>query len=361
VGGAYPGFGSAHGFSFTAPVGPGPHTICAYAINSGAGNANTQLGCRTLMSDPLGTVDSVAREPGGSVRVAGWAFDPDTSGSIDVGVFVNGTPWAAARADVDRPDLAGAGFSTTHHGYSIALQGLTTSPVEVCVLAINVGPGTFRNLGCRTIDARRVPFGSLDNVSVVDNGVRVRGWAIDPDTASSIPVHVYVDGRFDRATTANASRPDVGAAFDGWGDAHGYDVVLPDQWISDHDVCVYAINVGLGGENPLLGCRRVRPAGEPFGSVDALTRVAGGYRVAGWAIDPNMVYPAEVAIYVDGVRTTVVADRDRPDVGNAYPFYGGWHGFDTVVPASVGNHQVCVWALNVGQGMSHRILTCRVV
>jgi GH25 family lysozyme M1 (1,4-beta-N-acetylmuramidase) len=359
VGGAYPGFGSAHGFSFTAPVGPGPHTICAYAINAGAGNANTQLGCRTVASDPMGHVDQVAREPGGHVRVDGWAFDPDTAGSIDVGVFVNGMPWAAARADLSRPDLAAAGFTTTHHGYSVALHGLTTAPVEVCVLAFNVGPGTFRNLGCRTIDARREPFGSLDSVTVANNGVRVRGWSLDPDTASSIPVHVYVDGRLARSATANTSRADVGAAFPGWGDGHGFDLVVPDLWIADHDVCVYAINVGLGGHNPLLGCRRVRPAGEPFGSVDALTRVAGGYRVAGWAIDPNMVYPASVSIYVDGVPTTLVADRDRPDVGRAYPFYGGWHGFDTVVPASGGAHHVCVWALNVGQGMSHRVLTCR--
>jgi hypothetical protein len=359
VGGAFPGFGSAHGFSLSAPVGPGTHTVCAYAINTGPGTANTQLGCQTLASDPLGSFDSIQREPGGTFRVSGWAFDPDTTGSIDVGVFVNGMPWAAGRANLERPDLAAAGFSSTRHGFSVPLHGLTTSPVEVCVLALNVGPGSFRNLGCRTVDARRTPIGSLDAVTVADNGVRVRGWAIDPDTAGSIPVHVYVDGRFDRSVDASTSRPDVGAAFAGWGAGHGFDVVVPDLWVADHQVCVYAINVGLGGEHPLLGCRGVRPAGEPFGSVDSLTRTSTGYRVAGWVIDPNMVYPAEVAVFVDGVRTTATADADRPDVGRAFPFYGSWHGFDLRVSAPAGAHQVCVWGINVGQGMSHRLLTCR--
>ena len=93
-----------------------------------------------------------------------------------------------------------------------------------------------------------------------------------------------------------------------------------------------------------------------MGSVDAVARVSGGVRVAGWVIDPNMVYPAQIAVFVDGAPTaTITADRTRADVAAAFPFYGGWHGFDQVVAASPGSHQVCLWGINVGQGMSHRL------
>jgi hypothetical protein len=278
-----------------------------------------------------------------------------------VGIFVNGQPWAAGRANRSRPDLESAGLTSTDHGYSVPLQGLTTAPVDICVFAINVGPGTHRILGCRTIDARRTPFGSFDGLDVANNGIRVRGWAIDPDVATPIQLHLYLDGRFDRVVTASSSRPDVGAAFPGWGDEHGFDVHVPDLWVGEHEVCLFAINTGPGGDNPLLGCKRVRPRGEPFGSVDNLSRASSGIRVSGWVIDPDMVYPAEVRVYVDGSPTTLLADRDRPDVGRAFPFYGWWHGFDAVVPAAPGQHQVCVWGLNVAQGMSHRLLTCRTV
>ncbi len=358
VGAAFPGFGNEHGFSFSATVGPGTHAVCAYAINAGSGDANILLGCQTLSSDPIGSLDSVTQEPGGNVRVDGWALDPDTSGPIQVGVFVNTTPWASAAADGARPDLATAfDISNTDHGFSIDLGGLTT-PVNVCVYAINVGPGSHRILGCRSIDAGRTPRGSFDSAQVGNNSVQLSGWALDPDRTGSIAVHVYVDGQFAGARTAASSRPDVGTAYQGWGDAHGFKVDLPDLWVADHDVCVYAINVDVGNVNPLLGCRHVRPTGEPFGAVDTITRSGAGIRVAGWVIDPNMVYPAQVQVYVDGAPTTITADGVRADVAVAYPFYGGWHGFEEVIPAAVGPHQVCVWGINVGQGMSHRLLGC---
>ncbi len=358
VGAAFPGFGGAHGFNFNAPAGPGAHTVCAFGMNTGAGNANSLLGCHTIGGDPSGNLDVVARNVGGAVHVAGWALDPDVTTPIDVGIWVNGIPWMVARADDGRPDLAALGVSTTNHGFSVDVPGLTTV-ANVCVVALNVGSGASRGIGCRTVDARPTPFGAVDLAEVGNNGIRVKGWAIDPNTAAPIPVHVYVDGQPKLAVQASDSRPDVGAAFPGWGNAHGYEAFIADPWIYEHEICVYGINTGPGGENPLLGCKRVRPKGEPFGSSDVLSAAPGGVRVVGWAIDPDMVYPAEVAVYIDGVPTRITADRRRDDVGAAYPFFGWWHGYDRVVPAAKGRHQVCVWALNVAQGMSHRPLACR--
>jgi hypothetical protein len=170
---------------------------------------------------------------------------------------------------------------------------------------------------------------------------------------------VYVDGRFDRAVTASNSRPDVGAVFPAWGSGHGFDVSIPDLWVANHQVCVYAMNVSVGSVNPLLGCLQVRPQGEPFGVVDRVARTSGGIEVAGWVIDPDTTQPVDVRVYVDGAATALLADQNRVDVANAFPSYGPLHGFLAVVPAPPGRHQVCVWGLNVAQGMSHRLLTCR--
>ena len=47
VGAANPGAGPDHGFDFSVTVAPGPHTVCVYAVNAGAG-INTRLGCQYL-------------------------------------------------------------------------------------------------------------------------------------------------------------------------------------------------------------------------------------------------------------------------------------------------------------------------
>lgn len=356
---AYPGFGSNHGFSTTTPVGGGPLNVCVYAMNVGAGNANSLLGCKYLSSNPVGSFDSVKQEPGGIVRARGWAIDPDSAASIDVGVFVNGQPWAAQKAAHDRPDLQAAfGLAGDDYGFEIPLTGLRGTN-SVCVFAINVGPGDHSLLGCHTMTVAEVPFGSFDAAEVGEGGLRVKGWSIDPEYAAPVDVHVYVDGRFQGSFPADQPRPDVGAAFPGFGDAHGFDVLVPNLTNARHTVCIYAINAGAGWGNPMLGCRSVNPQGHPFGSFDAATPTVGGIQARGWAIDPNTSSPIDVHIYVDGSPTVLTADVTRPDVQAGFPGFGADHGFDVVIPASPGGHQVCAFAINVGTGLGHSVLGCR--
>ncbi|MSW63694.1 MAG: hypothetical protein F2825_02255 [Actinobacteria bacterium] len=40
-----PEAGTAHGFAPTLSVGPGRHSVCSYAVNTGIGSANPFLGC----------------------------------------------------------------------------------------------------------------------------------------------------------------------------------------------------------------------------------------------------------------------------------------------------------------------------
>ena len=125
------------------------------------------------------------------------------------------------------------------------------------------------------------------------------GWAIDPDTSAPIAVHAYVDAK-GTALTADGSRPDVAAAFPGYGPAHGYSATLPAS-PGAHQVCVYGINSGPGG-NTLLGCRTVVvPGGSPVGSLDVARLVPGvGVTVGGWALDPDTASSIAVHVYVDG-------------------------------------------------------------
>ena len=154
VGRAYPGYGSDHGFAVTAPAAPGPHTVCAVAVNAGAGTVNKVLGCRTLVvprSQPLGSLDAVSWS-GSALHVAGWAIDPDVTASISVAVTVDRAAPVTVLADGSRTDVARA-----YPGYG-ALHGyLWTAPLargthSVCVTALNTGAGTTNtSLGCRTV------------------------------------------------------------------------------------------------------------------------------------------------------------------------------------------------------------------
>jgi hypothetical protein len=227
-----------------------------------------------------------------------------------------------------------------------------------------VGAGSNSLLGCTTaVVPGGPPFGTLDIVTGVSGGVTAAGWAIDPDTAASIEVHVYVQSYVDTvgvATTASNTRSDVAAAFPGYGSAHGYGVTVP-ATAGLKRVCAYGINVGVGTTST-LGCKLVIvPDTSPFGSLDRAVGVGGGVSVGGWAIDPDTSSPIQVHVYVDGVgRPALNANQSRPDVGGAYPGYGNNHGFSSVVSASSGSHTVCLYAINVAAG-GNTGLGCRAV
>ncbi len=106
------------------------------------------------------------------------------------------------------------------HGFSALVGQFYGGVHRVCVYAINAGGGVNPALGCAnvTLPAGN-PKGSLNIVQASPGAVRVVGWALDPDTSTPIATHVYVDGRWSGAVTANLGRPDVAAAFPGYGAA----------------------------------------------------------------------------------------------------------------------------------------------
>lgn len=124
----------------------------------------------------------------------------------------------------------------------------------MCAYGIGIAGGGNALLSCRTFEVSGSPLGALDLVRRAPGGIQAAGWALDPETAQPIPVHVYVGGA-GHVLGADLSRGDIAAAFTGYGDRHGFDAVLP-AGSEPVQVCAYAIGVGVGG-NSLLGCRVV--------------------------------------------------------------------------------------------------------
>lgn len=312
-----------------------------------------------MTGNPLGVVDSITSTPG-KVTVTGWTFDPDSTDPIPVHAYLNGvgTPFVA---NLPRPDVA-AVFpgSGPNHGFSVTVPVTTLGPQTACMYGINVGPGTNTLIGCPTVTAESgAPFGYTDTVATGLNKVTVSGWTIDPDTQQPANVQVSVDG-VPTSFTADGSRPDVAAAFTGYGAGHGFTAAIP-LTAGTHTICIVAVNVAGPGGNAPFGCNTVTSGGTPFGYFDNAAVANGKLTVNGWAIDPDTASSIPVHVYVDGVVTGFGATRSRPDVAAVFPDYGPTHGFAETLPVTPGSHTVCVYAINVAGTGGNPPLGCRTV
>lgn len=110
-----------------------------------------------------------------------------------------------------------------------------------------------------------------------------------------------------------------------------------------------------------VGSTGAPPPVNPIGPLELVTwPQKGSVRVAGWTADWDAPRTAlQVHTYVDGkgVNSTT-ANRTRSDVGAAWPELGSNHGFDVSFPVAPGQRNVCVYAINVGNGVNTK-LGCR--
>jgi cell wall-associated NlpC family hydrolase len=109
--------------------------------------------------NPVGAYDSVAALGSGRVRVRGWSWDASNSGvQLGTHIYVGGQAGQAgalgydvgaanaSRFDVDRVYHSGA-----YHGIDKTFTTSKRGSQQVCVYAINWGPGTNVLLGCKTV------------------------------------------------------------------------------------------------------------------------------------------------------------------------------------------------------------------
>jgi hypothetical protein len=338
-----------------------------------SGVAVLDLGCRSEVArhSPVGSLDSVTPVPGGA-RLRGWALDFDVYSATSTHVYVDGRLAAVLSADRSRPDVAAAfppppgGFVPSYgpdHGFEETLQ-LPGGRHTVCVYGIDVARNYLSPnalLGCRdVVVASADPVGHLDAAAPAPGGFTLRGWAADPDAPTMpLQVHTYRDGVPASVSTASAHRPDL-ATLDGgrYGTAHGWTTTVPTG--PRARLCSYAINIGPGVNNTVLGCRDLTRPLTPTGALDDTSRTSQtAVTVRGWTLDPDTAAPIDVHVYVDGRPAAVrTADSTRGDVAAAYPGWGPAHGYSVTVPAAPGQ-RVCVYAINTSQGSSNTTLGCR--
>jgi hypothetical protein len=341
----------------------------ALAAGYSAGNSCSAYGNRnfwnyftdwfgpTTQRPPVGAFDALTTSPG-MISVGGWAVDPDTTASINVHVYVDGRPTKGLAATLTRPDVGRIYRRGDNHGFSGAVRAANGTH-QVCIYAIDSAGRSNPRLGCGPVKVtNRAPIGAIDAATSTQGRIAVRGWALDPDTATPISVHVYVDGKVTQALTADTSRPDVGRIY-GKGVNHGFSGTAIAS-AGTHQVCVYAIDA-TGGTNPRVGCKDVAVTNQaPTGAVDILKSGMESFTVRGWVLDPDTAGPISVETHVDGkVAQTLTADSSRPDVGRIYG-KGDDHGFQTTLDAPSGQHQVCIYAIDSWVG-SDRLVACPTV
>jgi hypothetical protein len=265
----HPEGGATSGFSAT--VGPltGTHSVCLFAVDTVAPGNNWLSRCPTFSYQaPIGRVDAADEDPSGSggLSVSGWVYDPSLPAtSMEAHVYLDGRG-VAVLGNQSRPDIAaafpGAGSA---HGFSTIVP-TTEGAHSLCVFGYNIGiAGTNPVLSCRDITMQyRAPIGNVELIGSAGAGqVVVTGWAFDP-SAQTVPMtmHVWVDGRPHQAVTADVARPDLPRFYPGAGPNHGFSATMPLD-PGSHQVCVFGINNGVPGPNPLMACKIVTVTASP--------------------------------------------------------------------------------------------------
>ncbi|QXT61994.1 CHAP domain-containing protein [Tessaracoccus palaemonis] len=210
------------------------------------------------------------------------------------------------------------------------------------------------------------PFGALDSAKGGAGEITVKGWAIDRSVPTTpIRVHAYVGapagsgGEGHDLGTASVERNDVGQAYSGTGNNHGYSTTFTTNLRGTQTVYLYAINQPTG-HNPLIGQATVTISSpDPIGNLDDLDSPGGKVHVRGWAADASSGSSSiAIHVYVGAPAGSAGTDSSsgttgisRPDVAKLYPWAGTKAGYDfTFKTTKRGAQPVYVYAINVGQG-----------
>jgi hypothetical protein len=129
----------------------------------------------------------------------------------------------------------------------------------VCVTSLDPASGFRPELGCGRVDAPGVPVGKLDGLEDSMASIRVRGWAIDPQTAAPVRVEIRRNGVLVATVGADQHRDDLGDVEPRYGPAHGYGVDITPE-TGRNEVCVRILGVGGGGDAD-VGCAQIDHAG----------------------------------------------------------------------------------------------------
>jgi hypothetical protein len=275
--------------------------------------------------DPTGTAPvgnlELAIADGASIRLVGWALDPDVADPIEVMVSVQSVA-VAHRADLARPDVAAVYPNHgPYHGFDVRTPPLPPGPNQVCVWAVNVANGERdRGLGCLdVVTGSDDTVGNLEQVAQTAPGVMtVSGWGYDPEATGPLDVAVTVDG-VRSILRSNVERSDVAALYRKSG-THGFSFQLPAA-VGAHRVCVVVRGVGRGSGAD-LGCRDL--------NVNDVPVVGPGAGVSSsQSVGPFFGHPLTGIDRDGGVSTTLrdgstlwlFGDSSEPKLGGGHRYF----------------------------------------
>jgi cell wall-associated NlpC family hydrolase len=244
-----------------------------------------------------------------------------------------------------------------HHSM---VAGLVAACVAALGLATSAGPAAANPPGPND------PIGTVWSVKSVTGGVRLSGWAADPNAlTTNVTVLGLVDGRGTPASiVTSVANPTIAAKYR-TGPTPGFALVVPVP-TGAHTVCVIVRNIGAGVTR-VLKCVPT-PVGtaltssqlathNPYGAIAHAWANAHSIHLLGWATDPDYISGrSTVVLYVDGSSAATVLTTSYPQ---PRPDGAGYlSAFDILVPVPVGAHMGCIWLVNVGLG-ANAPLGCR--
>lgn len=243
-------------------------TYTTSALNQSTGYIEPGDYCKILAFYSNGAVKVSYPTASRGMRVA---YAP-MSGFMVSTSFSGNTRTLGARLTAYRRSIGNATIGTVFATDQVIVIGTANGRTQVaypCQGGYKLGwvSGTYSS------NAGSNPQGYVDSVTSASSGkITVRGWAFDRDSlGSNLQIHVYVGGPAGSgapayAITANAYRPDVNNVYKGVGNYHGYNSTISVSRTGTQTVYIYAINVGGGNTNPLLGTKTVNIIGAPSSS-----------------------------------------------------------------------------------------------
>jgi GH25 family lysozyme M1 (1,4-beta-N-acetylmuramidase) len=314
-------------------------------------------GTATISVDPFGTT-TVTRTPAG-LSVDGWAIDPDTAAPVSVKVAGMGTTTTVAASVPNSYVGSTWPWYGAAHGFHVVLPAVAGHQT-ITVTATNVGAGADKVLATTPIDVGVSPTGAVTLTQTAD-GLRAQGWALDPDSALPVTVHVTVDGTTTATGSAGFPSTEAAAAWPGYGAGHGLDLTAPIP-TGSHTLCLTADNLGLGTGSTALACTDLTKYDHPTGALAPYETVPGGVRVTGWALDDASTGATTIGATVDGTPVLDgVADLVSTQVPVQYAAFGTQHGLDLTVPVPAGTHDVCITAQPLDPARAPGQLGCATV
>jgi peptidoglycan hydrolase-like protein with peptidoglycan-binding domain len=259
---AYAPVGKAHGFSTALTLPVGKHQVCVRVRNAtGTPGNDLSIPCRsvTVGHDGAGVLSVLRTVPGGTVRVTGDAYDPDTLQASPVFITSDGVGVKTVTANLTSSTASSRwpGYGSAH-AFSTSLS-LPRGRHSICVWARSVAgtEGRTSYVGCRTVTVHD-GVGAVTSWSRSNRTVTFRGWAIDPDTKSATKAALVVDGRVVSTVLATRTRDYLGSTvMPGYGTDHGVTFVRT-LTAGTHRLCLISRNVtGTAGVSMYVGCRTI--------------------------------------------------------------------------------------------------------